>query len=409
MAAFDVLKNNIESKGFFSEVKSIPLDRDQILNLWNAADGPVEASLTTIGVAAFPRSPGIEESYVATVRAAEFVEKILKGENGNIRQRIFDENVRDFIGADNGVNVEISGTISDSNRQRRFGILNNGVTIISSDVRVQGTELFLRDFQIVNGCQTSNILYENKEKIQPEATLTLKVVETSDSSLIDEIVRSTNRQTKVKDDQFLATLDCVKAIEKYFDARGAEEEYRLYFERRMNQFYNDDIPAIRIFDITEIARCVGAMFLDRPELASRYPNRLTGELQGTVFKKENVEDIYYTAAYALYRLKLLISNKKIEPKYSKLRWHILMAIKYFLVDEKVPQLNSGKIRTLCERIDKFMSKSDEETAKSINNICNHIVKIDEITRDKIKGPTLTKDIIRKMKTIKTAKNPRKKM
>ena len=84
--------------------------------------------------------------------------------------------------------------------QKRFGILNNGITIVSPDVRVQGNEFYFRDFQIVNGCQTSNILFDSADEISGDATLMLKVVETDDPAIVDDIVRSTNRQTKVQDD-----------------------------------------------------------------------------------------------------------------------------------------------------------------------------------------------------------------
>lgn len=291
LAAFKAFRNSLEALGLFSEVKVEPLHRDQLVDLWNAADGPVEATLSTIAMATFPKAPGVEEGYVATVRAADFVKNVLSDSHGKLRQRIFEENVRDYIGSDNEVNSEIVDCISDPARQKRFGILNNGVTLISSDVRVQGNELFLRDFQIVNGCQTSNVLFDQREGITPDETLMLKVVETVDATLIDEIVRSTNRQTKVQDDQFLATMDCVKAIEKYFIARGRDETYRLFFERRKNQFASSEVTALRVFGISDIARSVGSMFFDRPELASRYPNRLTGEMRNTVFKREYVEDI----------------------------------------------------------------------------------------------------------------------
>ncbi len=124
----------------------------------------------------------------------------------------------------------------------------------------------------------------------------LKIVETSDAAVVDDIVRSTNRQTKVEEEQFLATLDAIKALERYFDARGAEEEYRLYFERRKNQFSShENVKAIRVFDIKEIARCVAAMFLDKPDIASRYPNRLTGELRESIFSKDYSEEVYHVS------------------------------------------------------------------------------------------------------------------
>jgi AIPR protein len=112
--------------------------------------------------------------------------------------------------------------------------------------------------------------------------------------------------------QFLATLDAVKALERYFVARGADDDLRLYFERRKNQFsHHENVKAIRVFDIKEIARCVGAMFLDKPDIASRYPNRLTSELRSLVFDPNYQEEIYHTAAYTLYRLKILIRNNRI--------------------------------------------------------------------------------------------------
>jgi AIPR protein len=48
-----------------------------------------------------------------------------------LRQRIFEENVRDFIGLEGEVNAEIADTLKDGLKQKRFGILNNGITIIS--------------------------------------------------------------------------------------------------------------------------------------------------------------------------------------------------------------------------------------------------------------------------------------
>ncbi|MPR12025.1 AIPR family protein [Microvirga tunisiensis] len=392
LGAFKALQTEIDNTGLFTEAVIKPLDRNKLVDLWGQADGPVEASLPAFAIAAFPKAPGVEEGYVVTVKAQDFINRRLSDNNNKLRQRIFEENVRDFIGSDGGVNKEMAETISDDTKQKRFGILNNGVTIISPDVRIQGNELYLRDFQIVNGCQTSNVLFENRHLVTNDATLMLKVIETDEASLVDEIVRSTNRQTKVQDDQFLATLDCVKGIEKFFNARGVDENHRLYFERRQNQFLEHDIPAIRVFTISEIARCVGAMFLDKPDIASRYPNRLTGELRDTVFKRENIEDIYYTAAYASYRLQLYLSNGRIDPKYSKLRWHILMAIKYFVAGEKTPQTNSQKVRKICEEIDQFMSNSEEEGLERLRTLCTKISSVQDITRDKLKVQGFVQEI-----------------
>lgn len=407
LAAKNAIVKSLENSGYFSKIEVELVNRDSIIGLWTTAEGQVEATLKVIGSAAFPRTPGIDEGYAVTVKAKDFIEQILVDQNGRLRQRIFEENVRDFLGIEGDVNKEMAETLRDETKQKRFGLLNNGITIISPDIRVGSLEISIRDFQIVNGCQTSNVLYENRNFIGDDATVMLKLIETSDAGVIDDIVRSTNRQAKVDEDQFLATLDAVKALERYFEARGADDDLRLYFERRKNQFSDhENVKAIRVFDIKEIARCVAAMFLDKPDIASRYPNRLTSELRSIVFDSKYQEEIYHTAAYTLYRLKLLMSNNRIEQRYSKLRWHIIMAIRYYIIGESIPQLNSQKIKSKCVEIEQFMSKGDDDTINIIKSLCAGIVDIDEITRDRLKGGTLALEVKAKALAFRKKESPK---
>lgn len=341
------------------------------------------------------------------MRAKEFIDQILVDGNGRLRQRIFEDNVRDFLGSADDVNQEMADTLLDQVKQKRFGILNNGITMISPDVRVGSLEISIRDFQIVNGCQTSNVLFENRDSIGADATIMLKLIETSDAAVIDDIVRSTNRQAKVEENQFLATLDAVKALERYFEARGTEDDLRLYFERRKNQFsHQENVKAIRVFDIKEIARCVAAMFLDKPDIASRYPNRLTSEMRAQVFEPSYQEEVYHAAAYTLYRLRILMSNNRIEQRYSKLRWHIIMAIKYYICGDAVPNISSSKIKDKCEEIEAFMSKGDDGTVNAIRDLCASIVDIDDITRDKLKGSSLAQDVKAKALAFRRSNPPK---
>lgn len=152
------------------------------------------------------------------------------------------------------------------------------------------------------------------------------------------------------------------------------------------------MKAIRIFDIRGIARCVAAMFLDKPEIASRYPTRLTGEMRNQVYNPAYQEELFYVAAYTLYRLKILISNKRIEQRYYKARWHILMAIKYYVWGDSIPNLTSQKVKKTCSAIENFMSSGDEETVRRIKDLCTNVIDIDEVTRDKLKGSALVQDV-----------------
>jgi len=53
------------------------------------------------------------------------------------------------------VNTEIRETVIDAFRMIDFALLNNGVTIVARDVGKVGATFRLKDYQIVNGCQTA--------------------------------------------------------------------------------------------------------------------------------------------------------------------------------------------------------------------------------------------------------------
>ncbi len=134
------------------------------------------------------------------------------------------------------------------------------------------------------------------------------------------------------------------------------------------------------------------MFLDKPDVASRYPNRLTGEMRALVFNSAYLEDVYHVAAYTLYRIKLLISNKRIDQRYSKLRWHIMLAIKYYVCGDAIPQLSSPKIKKHCTAIETFMSTADDETVRIIKDLCAEVFDMEDLTRDKLKGSSLAHEV-----------------
>lgn len=397
LAALGIFKKRVQDTGFFDDVDVEQIGRDEIIKLWNSSKGSYSATFKVIGSAPFPKSTGIEESYICTLNAKEFVNKVLKDESGGLRKGIFEENVRDFIDfEDSGINAEILGSLEDSERRNRFGIMNNGITLISPDLRVQSNEIYISNYQIVNGCQTSNVLFAGQAALDENATLMVKVVETSDQEIVDDIVRSTNRQNKVEEHQFLATLESVKAVEQYFLARGGEEQHKLYFERRPNQFQNEAIPSIRVFDLKETARCVGAMFFDKPDLASRYPNVLVDDLQSLVFDKNNKEEIFYAATYALYRIKLHQSNTRIDPVFSKMRWHTLMAVRYFIVDNP-SNAKSHKIDKECKQIMDFVSRNDEQTMKQWEDMAARLHSLGPVDRDRLRTTKFVAEIRDAMK------------
>lgn len=388
-AAFSIGENSLKKLGYAHDTRYVKGHRDFIHDLWLSADGPVEARLPTIGYAPFPAAPNINNAYVATVQARNFIDTVLKSADGTPRKKLFEENVRDFLGVDADVNSEIASTLDEADKKSRFGLMNNGITIVASSVRPAGQEIFIRDFQMVNGCQTSNVLISLDEKVDASVSLMVKLIEADEPSVIDDIVRATNRQSKVEDAQFISTLDVLRKLEQYFNARGASETNRLYFERRKGQYAPENVVPVRVFDVRETARCYAAITMMRPDLASRYPNRLTGELLNDVFKPGSPEETYYTACFAHYRLKMLISNKKFDGRYSKLRWHLMCAAaKYCSENYK----NLG-CKTKNEAIYSLFSANEGVWFDRLNALVTAAIPDPDISRDLLKSPPLTATIL----------------
>ncbi|WP_373376065.1 AIPR family protein [Cupriavidus nantongensis] len=388
-AAFQVGEVALKKMGYSNETRFIKAHRDVIHEMWLAADGPMEAQLATVGYAPFPAVPNINNAYVATVTARSFIDAILKDQNGLPRKKLFEENVRDFLGIDVEVNSEIAETLTDENKKPRFGLMNNGVTIVASSVRPAGQAIYIRDFQIVNGCQTSNILVSLDAQVDNTVCLMVKLIEADEPSVIDDIVRATNRQSKVEDAQFISTLAALRELEQYFNARGAGEVNRIYFERRKGQYRPENVAPVRIFDVRETARCYAAMFMMRPDISSRYPNRLTGELLNDVFSKGAQEEDYYTACFAHYRLRMLTSNKRFDGKYSKLRWHVMTAASKYC-GAKYKEFGC---RSKNEALYSLFSANDGTWFDRLNQLINTALPDPAISRDLLKSPPLTGSVL----------------
>ncbi|SEO19865.1 AIPR protein [Duganella sp. CF517] len=384
-AAFQIGEAALKKMGYSNETLLVKGHREIIHELWLSAEGPMEARLATVGYAPFPAVPNISNAYVATVTARSFIDAILKDKNGAPRKKLFEENVRDFLGVDVEVNSEIAETLSDADKKARFGLMNNGVTIVASSVRPAGQEIYIRDFQIVNGCQTSNILISMDDVVDNTVCLMIKLIEADEPSVIDDIVRATNRQSKVEDAQFISTLTALRDLEQYFNARGVTEASRIYFERRKGQYRADNVAPVRIFDARETARCYAAMVMMRPDLSSRYPNRLTGELLSEVFVKGAHEEDYYTACFSHYRLRMLTSNKRFDGKYSKLRWHIITAASKYCA-AKYKKLGC---KTKNEALYNIFAANDGEWFDRLNLLITTALPDPDISRDLLKSPPLT--------------------
>lgn len=381
--------------GLFQSIDIRFMGRDALVNAWVASYSGIEASLSMNSSASLPPISGIDEAYLVVVKAKDYVENLLVSDDGSIRGQLFEENVRHFLGTENPVNAQIAETLVDPNGRTRFPVLNNGVTLVSPDVRVQGTTLHIANFQIVNGCQTSHVLYENRDALSDDLMVTLKVVETTDEDVFSELVRATNSQSKIEESQFLSLSPIAKRVEAYFNTYEGQDG-RLYFERRDRQYVGKGIAAIRVVSLHIAAKCVCAMFLRRPDLSFKYPKRMYEDFGSRIFNEENREIIYYASALALYRFHLLTSNNAIPQNMKRFKWHIIPLAAAIIAGKDVPQMGSRKMDAYAQKIiDKFNHHSPEGTAVFTKAV-DIVNSLGEITNDRLKRQAVLDELLAKI-------------
>jgi hypothetical protein len=393
--AIQPIEIQIRQTGYFHTVSVTPIDREKLVNLWVRTRAPLQATFPVKGTVAFPPITGVVEAYLALAPAEEFITNVLSDTEGRLKSAVFEQNVRAFLGEENPVNTKMREALQAEPNHDRFAINNNGITIVSPDVRVQNDRISVTDYQIVNGCQTSHTLYRNKGKISSKVWIPVKVIEASAPDVIAQLVESTNSQTNVDETQFLSIRPFSQRVQAYFDAFDLTEEdkdRRLYFERRTNQFAGEEISKFRIFDIPKLARCVAAMFFDMPHIAFRYPTHVLREHGNMLYRPEHKERAYYTAALTLYRLELALGNNYVPRKYQILKWHMLMMVRYLIAGPDMPRLDSNKIEKYCDAIDEALSKGGKASAPPFLEAGAILDTVGEGTRDKRKGQPYTEDL-----------------
>lgn len=298
----DDVRNELESlvPGATADVRTVGAK-----DLWAAASETPEYDLQI----RFRDYASEGDSYAGLVSLPEYY-RFLTDPNGNLRGHLFDWNVRDFQG-DVNVNRQIQETLG-SESERDFWWLNNGVTILCSEVNIGGERTFtLSGVQIVNGMQTSHAIHDALTATDPDAerhkrrSLLVRVIKTLDEATRDEVIRATNSQTKVPDASLHATEDLHRQIEAHFVANG------WYYDRRKNYYKNAGKPVDKIISIPTLGQAVMAIGLSRPGDARARPSTLLNNKSdyGAVFNASLGLDVYLWVAKVQRRVDSLLRNE----------------------------------------------------------------------------------------------------
>jgi hypothetical protein len=347
----------------FGKIDFIPYDSDKIITVYKELKKKVQKSFVMTKSISFPSINGISQAYLGLVRCKEYV-SILKDSDGNIMSNIFEDNVRDFQGY-NLVNQEIRDTLISTEKQEPFAVLNNGITIVTKSLKTTGDTFHIHDYQIVNGCQTSYVLYDNYESLNENTYVAIKIIETTDSELADRVIFTTNRQTEVKSEAFESTKKFHKKLQDYFNA--IDVNFRLYYERRSKQYeQNDGINKNRVVTLASQTSAFVAMFLNEPHSIHRYYGEILKAYSGKLYLEDHHPEPYYISSYYLYLIEKMIKEASIHKKYKAYKYHLACIVRALVVGRKLVPSNSKEMKKMCTAL--------FEVAKSITDFQKNISK-----------------------------------
>lgn len=351
-------KSDLSAGSAYSECNIHFIDAYAFKKICDNNENTFNTTIEVIDTMPLTEVDGVNNSCVVLCYASEFM-KLLSTDEGVIRKSLFDDNVRDYQG-NNSVNEEILRTIDEE--PEKFALLNNGITIVCDEYIQSNRRITLKNPQIVNGCQTSHVLFfaQRDGKDINKSPLHIKVISTSNFEITNQIVRGTNRQNIVYDEAFEATKIFHKELEEFFIAIGVDYG-KIYYERRSKQFsHNPKIKQTEKINIKILTQYCLAILLNKPHMAHRHEAKLIEEYSSKIFLKHHSKLPYYMASLLFSNAEKLFRQEKYKEKeLHTYKPHILMVFRE-LCNGAIPSLHKEKqVDMYCKKILDIVSSAEQ--------------------------------------------------
>lgn len=339
----------------------------QLQRLYRAAVTASEVKIEFDKNIVLPKHPSVDEGFLGYLSAKELMKIISifdeNGEISSINRSVFFDNIRDY-NPNSKINKEISESLK-ANEHENFIYRNNGITVVAKSVSRIGDTFTIEDFQVVNGCQTSNVIFANRESLDG-VQIPFRLIGTKDEDFIFSIISGTNKQNPVRDEQFWSLLPFMKNLEEY--SRKADEHHHIFLERRENQYRSESIEKARIVQMQPFFKAVTAALLGLPHRAARNYRNEIKDREDTIFSEN--EDIrpYHAAAFIHYRLEFLWRNQKIKSETKIYRFYIMDAVvRKILGKQRFEDLSGRNKVKFAEKIVELAS-DEEKMAKMVKSV-----------------------------------------
>jgi hypothetical protein len=390
MARETIAKDEFSSMQMFSTISFDCYGADELQKAYNQTRNPISREFVFANRTDIPPTPGVGQAFLGFIPFGEFKAIVSDSSGKEILGSIFEGNVRDWQEYTT-VNEDIQRTLASEARSR-FVLMNNGITIIARTIKQANHRFTIEDFQIVNGCQTSHVVF-NEGGLDNSVCIPLRLIETRDEAVIDSIIHATNNQSPLKPEQLFALMKFSKKLEELFQTYPMP--HTLYYERRDAQYDRLGIEKTRIVIPSNVIRAFASMFLNEPHRTTRSYKLLRAQVGKEIFGEGHKLEPYYAAAYGLYRLDWLFRNDTVrfESRYKPARFHVLLAARLIINAADWPRMNS---RAMDDRASELITalwapNSDELFLEAIAVV--DTLAGSNMQRDHIRQKPITDDLL----------------
>ena len=315
----------LEALSLFSEIDISILGAKQLQAGYRSATNSISASFDFPRSITLPDHPSVEEAFIGFVAAHELINLVTlegtAGEEPRINRSVFYDNIRDFS-PNSEINKSIISEIENGD-DLSFIFKNNGVTIVAKEINRKSDTFHIDDFQIVNGCQTTNILFNSRDLVG-KVNVPLRLIGTKDPDFISTIIVGTNKQNEVKEDQFWALVPFMKDLEEYCRSQSADDV--IFIERRENQYRDLAVERTRISKPADLMKAIAAMFLGQPNRAARDYRGIRREFKDRIFQPGHNIELYHLAALAGYKFDFAVRNSRVDRSRGIYKFYALFAL-----------------------------------------------------------------------------------
>lgn len=365
----------LEGCRIFSSVSVQPIGADDLKDSYRKLERGVLKSVEISRTAVFPQIEGVEEAYIGLLSGDQFL-GLISTDDGNLNRELFYDNVRDFQGH-NPVNAEIEETLKSDELLARFPLLNNGMTVVAGGIKRRADTFDISDFQIVNGCQTAHVLFNNRERVGKHVFVPVKIVVTSDRQTVNDVIKATNRQTPVLPEALESLTPFHRELEEFYLASEGHlpDSDRIYYERRSRQYAAYDLSSSHVVTLTAQIKSFVGMYLNEPHSHPRYYGELLTAYEGRLFALDHKPHAYYSSGVAMHVLERWLSDRGLRDVRAY-KYHLLYVVRVLVAGHDIPRLNSRGIEHYA------LSVAEKMRATDCGDVFERAVKIVQSARDR---------------------------